>query len=303
MSAIAGRAGRASLAALILVLCSAARGFAAPPAGRLVLHDDLQRSVVVPSNPERVIALLPSLTEIVCALDACDRLVATGQFANWPEHVKKLPKVGRGLDDVGIERIVSLKPDLVLLSRSQRASGRLDDLGIVSFALDTDRYADIERAVRTIGELLGVPARAAALNAQIQRSVAAVSAEALARRHGDGASVYFEVDRGPYAAGPQSYIGELLSRLGVRNIVTPDLGPFPKLNPEYVVRRDPDVIFIAAADARQLGERPGWNRIRAVKEHRLCAFAQPVMDTIVRPGPRVADGMRAMAACLAQVAP
>ena len=303
MSAIASGTGRAALSALILVLCSAARAFAAPPAGLPVLRDDLHRSVIVPRNPERVIALLPSLTEVVCALDACDRLVAVGQFDNWPERVQKLPKVGRGLDDAGIEMIVSLKPDLVLLSRSQRASGRLDDLGIVSFALDTDRYADIERSVRLIGELLGVPARAAALEARIERSVAAVSAEALDRRHGDGASVYFEIDRGPYAAGPQSYIGELLSRLGVRNIVTPDLGPFPKLNPEYVVRRDPDVIFIAAADAPQLGDRPGWNRIRAVREHRLCAFAQPVMDTIVRPGPRVADGMRAMARCLARVAP
>lgn len=297
MFGIAGGAGRASILALLLVLCAAARA-----TGALVLRDDLQRTVVVPRNPERVISLLPSLTEIVCALGACGRLVAAGQFDDWPARLNKLPKAG-GLDDVNVEMIVSLHPDLVLLSRAQRVTQRLDQLGIVSFALQTDRYSDIARAVRLIGALLGVPARAAALNARIQRAVDAVSATAIARRRGAGPSAYFEVDRAPYAAGPQSYIGELLTRLGVRNIVAADLGPFPKLNPEYVVRRDPDVIFIAAADVSTLADRPGWDRIRAVREHRLCAFTPPVMNMISRPGPRVSEGMRAMADCLARVAP
>ena len=115
--------------------------------------------------------------------------------------------------------------------------------------------------------------------------------------------MYFELDRGLYAAGPRSYIGELLLRLGARNIVTPDLGAYPKLNPEYVVQHSPDVIFVGAAEASHLAERPGWSHIRAVHEHRLCSFTAEVEDTVVRPGPRVADGMRAMADCLGRVAP
>jgi iron complex transport system substrate-binding protein len=112
------------------------------------------------------------------------------------------------------------------------------------------------------------------------------------------------VDGGPYAAGSASFIGELLNLLGTRNIVTPDLGPFPKLNPEYVVRNDPQVIFFTnASAAAHLDERPGWQRIRAVREHRVCTFPSVVNDTIVRPGPRVAEGMRAMAECLERVAP
>jgi iron complex transport system substrate-binding protein len=84
--------------------------------------------------------------------------------------------------------------------------------------------------------------------------------------------------------------------------VTPDLGAFPELNPEYVVRQDPDVIFVSAADAAQMSERPGWSGMRAVRLHRLCSFAPDVRDTIVRPGPRVAAGMRAMAECLERLA-
>jgi iron complex transport system substrate-binding protein len=267
-----------------------------------VVRDDLQRDVRFSSAPRRIITLLPSLTETVCALGACDHLVATDRYSDWPVQVCSLPKAG-GIDDAQIELIVSLKPDLVLLSRAQRITDRLHDLGIASFALETDRYADIARTVGVIGEIIGERERAARLAESIEDDVRAVGAQALARRHGAGPAVYFEVDRAPYAAGPGSFIGELLARLGTRNIVSTDLGAFPKLNPEYVVRHDPDVIFVTAAESPHLAERPGWDRIRAVRENRICSFAPAVSDTIVRPGPRVAAGMRALDECLARVAP
>jgi len=267
-----------------------------------VLRDDAQRQVSFSRNPQRIITLLPSLTETVCALDACARLVATDRYSNFPAQAEALPKVG-DLDDVTVELIVSLRPDLVLLSRSQRIRERLSDLGIQSFVLDSETYADIARSINTVGRILGATARADALERSIAAAVAQIGAEAVARRHGPRPAVYFEVDRAPYAAGPASFIGELLARLGTRNIVTADLGAFPKLNPEYVVRHAPDVIFVAPSDTEQLAERPGWGELRAVKERRLCSFPAPVTDTIVRPGPRVADGMRALAGCLARVAP
>jgi iron complex transport system substrate-binding protein len=130
----------------------------------------------------------------------------------------------------------------------------------------------------------------------------AIAKESVAKRHGTP-TVYFEVDPGPYAAGPDSYIGELLERLGAHNIVTSDLGPYPKLNPEYVVRRNPDVIFVSPAEGSHLAERPGWNTIRAVKESRLCSFPPEIRDSISRPGPRVPEGMRAIAECLDRNAP
>jgi len=276
-----------------------------------VIRDDLGRDIAFSRSPQRVITLLPSATETVCALGACDRLVATDRYSGWPAQVRTLPKTG-GLVDPAIELIVGLRPDLVLASRSQRSLDRLRELGVPVFALNSDRYADIGRTLRTVGRILGLPARAEELARSIDGDVRRIGGEEAARLRSDspggGAasappSVYFEVDRGPYAAGPLSFIGELLGFLGARNIVTPDLGAFPQLNPEYVVRHNPDVIFISAAEGSHLAQRPGWDTIRAVREGRLCSFAADTIDTIVRPGPRVAEGMRALAECLDRQAP
>jgi iron complex transport system substrate-binding protein len=263
----------------------------------VTLEDDLQREVSIPRPAQRVITMLPSLTEIVCALGACGRLVATDRFSNWPAAVEGLPKAG-DLDDASIELIVSLKPDLVLISSAQRISARLGELGVVSFALNPQSLADETRAVTLIGQLLGVPEQATALNATTEHRVLAIGAEAIRRRHGARPSVYFEIDRTPYAAGPQSYIGELLTRLGTQNIVGQALGLFPRLNSEYIVRHDPDIMFVSPRDAAGLALRPGWSALRAVHERRICAFSPEIEATIMRPGPRVADGMQAMADCI-----
>jgi iron complex transport system substrate-binding protein len=289
-----------SAAALALTLAWGLAAGAQPQT--LVLRDDLQRAVTFNRPPQRIVSLLPSLTETVCALGACGRLVATDRYSDWPAEVKALPKTG-GLEDAQVEGIVRLGPDLVLLSRTQRITDRLHELGVESFALDTETYAAISRVVSTVGDILAVPERAAALNRQIETAVDALGVRARAHRRGSAPSVYFEIDRAPYAAGPASFIGEMLARLGTRNIVTADLGTFPKLNPEYVVRHNPDVIFVSPTDEPHLAERPGWDQIRAVREHRLCVFGPSVRDTIVRPGPRVAEGMGAIEECLERVAP
>jgi iron complex transport system substrate-binding protein len=273
-----------------------------PSAVPIVVGDDLRHEITLARPPRRIISLSPPLTETVCALEECGRLVATDRYSNWPAMVKTLPKAG-GLIDPQIEQIVRLHPDLVLLSSSQRITDRLQEFGIESFALDTQTYAHISHVVTMIGTILDMPARAAALNQRIEDEVLKIGEEAMARRHGAGPSVYFEVDGGPYAAGTTSFIGELLARLGTRNIVEADLGPFPKLNPEYVVRRNPDVIFVAPVDVSRLAERPGWDSIRAVREKRICSFAPEIHDTIIRAGPRIAEGMRALADCLARVSP
>jgi iron complex transport system substrate-binding protein len=268
----------------------------------IVVRDDSGREVRFAHPAQRVVTLLPSLTETVCALGACARLVATDRYSDFPAEVRALPKAG-GLDDAQVEEIVRLRPDVVLLSLSQRIAGRLQELGVQSVALDTQTFAHIAHSVALIGQVLGLPERAAALNEEIDRNVHAVSETARAHRHGPGPSVYVEVDRAPYAAGAGSFIGEMLARLGARNIVTPDLGPFPRLNPEYVVRHDPDVLIVTEEELPNFAERPGWDQIRAVKEQRVCSFPPEVRYMIERPGPRVADGMRALEACLERVAP
>jgi iron complex transport system substrate-binding protein len=179
----------------------------------------------------------------------------------------------------------------------------LQELGVQTVALDTETFGHIARSVTLVGQVLGLPERAAALNEEIDRGVRAVSETSRTHRHGSGPSVYVEVDRAPYAAGADSFIGEMLARLGARNIVTPELGPFPRLNPEYVVRHDPDVIIVTEEELPDFAERPGWGQIRAVKERRVCSFPPAVRYTIERPGPRVADGMQALEACLERLSP
>ncbi len=113
-----------------------------------------------------------------------------------------------------------------------------------------------------------------------------------------GTTVYVEVDTGPYAASEASFIGELLARIGAANVVPGHLGPFPKLNPEFVVRADPQVIMISDHATPALRSRAGWDSIRAVRDGRVCVFDATQGDALVRPGPRMAQGVRLMADCL-----
>jgi iron complex transport system substrate-binding protein len=311
VAATRSAAAAALLAALCspsAALCAAATASTDPAAAArlaeqpVVLRDDSGREVRLAHPAERIVSLLPSLTETVCALGACGRLVATDRYSDWPAEVRSLPKAG-GLDDAEVEEIVRLRPDVVLVSNSQRIAGRLQELGLKSVALETQTFAAIAHTVAVIGQILGLPDRAAALNGEIDRRVRTVSEAALSHRRRPAPSVYIEVDSAPYAAGASSFIGEMLARLGARNIVTRDLGPFPRLNPEYVVRHDPDVIIVTEEEVPRFTERPGWDRIRAVKEQRMCSFPAEVRYMIERPGPRVADGMQALETCLERVAP
>jgi iron complex transport system substrate-binding protein len=268
----------------------------------IVLFDSAHHELRFERPPERVASLLPSLTETVCELQECARLVVVDRYSNWPDSVGRLPKAG-GLEDLEMEQIVAARPDVVMLTHEPRVLERLRGLGLVVFEFEAESYADIARNVTLVGQLLGIPERAQRLNQQIERSVREVALAARSRLAGRTPSVYFEVDPAPYGAGAQSFIGEMLGRVGVRNILSPDLGPFPEINPEYVVRANPDVIFISPAEAPYLVHRPGWEQIRAVRERRICSFPPEVRDTIVRPGPRVAAGFKALSECLVRVAP
>lgn len=268
-------------------------------ASALTLADDRGRPVNLPKSPQRIVSILPSLTEMVCQLDQCHRLVGVDRYSTWPPSTAKLPRVGGGLDP-NIEAIVALRPDLVLAATSSRAADRLVALGIPVLALEPKTHSDVQRVLGKIGQVLEVQ-DAQRLWRQIDAGVsaAAQSLPASVRQ----VRVYFEVNRGPYGAGEGSFIGETLARLGARNILPASLGPFPKLNPEYIVRANPDVIMIGERNAEGLMQRPGWQNIRAVREGRVCIFPAAESDVLVRPGPRMAEGARLMARCLAEKAP
>ena len=114
--------------------------------------------------------------------------------------------------------------------------------------------------------------------------------------------VYFEVSPAPYGASESSFIGETLQRMGVRNILPAALGPFPQINPEFVVRAQPDVIMAGDSSRASMLQRPGWPQMRAVRDDRICVFPPEQADIVVRAGPRMAEGARLMAECLNRTA-
>jgi iron complex transport system substrate-binding protein len=250
--------------------------------------------------PQRIVSLLPSLTETVCELQACSRLVGTDRHSNWPHSVRALPKLG-GLEDTQIERIVALKPDLVLLAVSSRAGERLRALGLNVLALEPQGWADTREAIVRLADTLGTPTRGAELNARLEARLAAATARVPAAF--DSRSVYFEVASTPHAAGQASFIGELLGRLGLTNVVPTALGPFPQLNPEFVLRAQPALVMASRAALAGMHERPGWQGLTALQQRQTCAFEPAVWDTLVRPGPRLAEGAEAIAACLQALGP
>lgn len=263
------------------------------------ITDGRGRVLRLPAPPQRIVSLLPSLSESVCALGKCALLVGVDRYSNWPQELTRLPQVGGGLDP-NIEAIVALHPDVVLASVSSRANERLEALGLTVVALEPKTHAQVRQVLGVLGDLLGIPPAQGTerlwreIDAGVQ--AAAQSLPASAR----GARVYFEVSRGPYAASESSFIGETLQRLRVGNVVPAALGPFPRLNPEYVVRANPDVIMLGNRSMQARALYPGWDSIPAVRAQRVCVFDAATSELIVRPGPRLAEGARAMARCLAE---
>lgn len=263
-------------------------------AAALQITDDSGVTVHFDAPPQRVLSAVPALTETVCALGACDRLVGVDRYSNWPAEVRRLPQVGGGIDP-SLEAIVALKPDVVLMSPAARGVERLRALGLKVVTLESRTGADTRRVIGALGRMLAVP-QADRVARDIEAGVVAAAESLPPALH--GLRVYFEASAGPHAAGPQSFIGELMGRLGLVNIIGPELGPFPRINPELVVRADPDLIMAGARGAAEIARRPGWDRLAAVQGGRMCVFSLDEMDVLVRPGPRMAEAARLMARCV-----
>ena len=265
-----------------------------------VVVDDRGQRIQLPAPPQRVVSLLPSLTEIVCALQHCGLLVGTDRFSNWPASVRALPKLG-GLEDTQIERIVALKPDLVLAATSSRAIDRLEALGLRVLTLEPKSLKDTQRVIGQVAQALSdAPAGVALWQRMDSRINAAAARLPPALR---GQRVYFEVASAPYAAGEASFIGEVLQRIGLGNAVPAALGPFPKLNPEFVVRAQPDIVMATQRALAEMPARPGWDTLRALRDKRQCGFDTEPWDMLVRPGPRLAEAADLLVDCLLKLPP
>lgn len=270
--------------------------FAQAHAGELFsARDDQGHLINLQAAPGRIVSLLPSLTETVCVLGACERLVGVDRWSNWPASVRGLARVG-GLDDANVEAIVALRPDLVLASPSSRLADRLRALHLQVAEFEAQSLDDVPRILKGVGQLLGKSAQAEQAWSEIQRRLQTAAGQVPPRAK--GTRLYFEVATTPYAAGESSFIGQLWTRLAGRNIIPASMGPFPKINPEFVVRADPDLIILSKADAPGLMRRPGWDRLRAVRQGDVCALSPADYDLMARPGPRLGQAAGVLLRCL-----
>lgn len=251
-----------------------------------------------PSPPQRIVSLLPSLTEAVCALGACGRLVGVDVFSEDPPAVRHLPQLGRTWSP-DIERIVQLRPDVVFMGQVPPVQRRLEAAGLRVVVADATTLPEVRAMLLKVDEVLQQQ-RGEALWELLQQRMAQVVQRSLQERQGRPAPrVYLEVDAALFAAAPGSFMGQLLELLGAQNIVPVSDRPFPRMAPEFVLKADPDLIIQThGATARELARRPGWAKLRAVRTGQVCHLSAAESRAVTRPGPRLDVATAVLARCL-----
>jgi iron complex transport system substrate-binding protein len=250
--------------------------------------------------PVRIVSCSPSLTEIAFALGAGPRVVAVSDHCDHPPEVRALPRVGPFLSP-RLEAILGARPDLVLLHGVQGdLDGALQRAGLRTMRIGVDRMADVRAAVEAVGVAVGRAPEAAALVARIERDLAAV-------RPAPPRSVLLIVGRDPgtlrnvFAAGPGTYLDELARRAGARNVVGDAATAYPRISTETIVARAPEVIVEALhPGADPDAARRDWSALAtvpAVRDGRVHIVTDRLWVT---PGPRLADGLRALVDLLAR---
>ncbi len=268
------------------------------PARQVV--DQVGRTMEIADKPGRIIALAPSITEIIFALHQQQRLVGVTLFSDYPPAARKLPKVGSYVQ-LDIEKIVSLKPDLCIGIRDGNPIAlveRLESLGIPVYAVNPTNLERVMETVDEIGALLGSEEQARQLTADMHARVKAVQSRIAAAR--SRPRVFFQIGISPIvSAGTHTFINELIHLAGGINIAA---GPvnYPRYTEEEVIRLKPDIIIITsmARDVSFDSVRARWQRwksIPAVQHDRICLVDSDLVD---RPSPRLVDGLEAMASII-----
>ena len=235
--------------------------------------------------------MLPSHTETLFALGAGGKLVGIDEYSNFPKaETAKIQKVGSGFSP-NIEAIVALKPDLVLAdeSSSSRLTEKLAAAGLTVYGGTAQTYNEVFEKIAVLGRLTNREANATRLVTSLRSELNTLQQSVLKRPK---VSVYYEVDPAPYSVGPNSFIGTLITKAGGQTIVPAALGNFPKIDPELIVKSNPQAMIGLTLDEAK--KRPGWAGLNAVKAGRVDLPADDERDALARPGPRLAVALKAL---------
>lgn len=300
------------LLGLALVLCVASLQPAAAQTSSkpAPLKDDLGHEVRLPAYPARIVSLAPSNTEVLFALGLEKRIVGVTSYCDYPPEARQKTLIGT-YNDPSLEKIVSLKPDLVLAAHGNPIElvAELEKLRIPVFSVNPKTLNDALRNIRMIGALTGRDGEAAALIVSINARIAAVSDRTRRLPASQRPRVLFVGGWQPpfFTPGPGTVVNDLIDLAGGRNVAADaPKQTWVQYGLETLVAKAPDVVMttyvtgedprVRAVDAQKtLKEMDGWRTMPAVRQGRICyLFA----DAIFRPGPRLVDALEEMARCL-----
>ena len=295
-----------SLAALPLVGCASAPPVAEESASQapaedaaaafpVTVTDDAGREVTIDSEPMRIVSLAPSNTEIVAALGLLDRLVGVTSFDDYPPEVADIDVIG---DFAGpnLEAVAAAQPDLVLATTGVQADviGQLEDLGATVVAVDPTDLAGLFASIEMVGAATGASEAALALTTSMRDDLATVT-DAI----GDAEPVtcFLEIAQDPlFTAGAGTLLDDLITAAGGVNVVTEP--GWVAYSLEQLVVDDPEVYLAtlgSMSDPSDLASRPGYSELSAVTSGRVHVLDD---NLVSRPGPRVVEGVRLIAAAL-----
>lgn len=259
--------------------------------------DQLGRPVTLPDSPRRIVALAPSITEILYALHLESRLVGATQFSDYPQAAVKLPKVGSYVR-LDVEKIVSLKPDLCLAVKDGNPIHiitKLEALGIAVYAVDPRNLTAVRDTVVELGNILGAGLQAKTVAAAMDTGINAVQRKLADVTHRPG--VFFQIGISPIvSAGTPTFIHELIIMAGGRNLAQGPI-PYPRYSKEQVIGMAPEVIIITSMARQAVFEQVKaqwrqWRDLPAVKHNRIHLVDSDIFD---RASPRLVTGLTRLA--------
>jgi iron complex transport system substrate-binding protein len=276
----------------------------AATASPISLTDGLGRTVILSQPAQHIVSMAPSNTEILFAIGAGAQVAGRDTFSDYPEAAKALPDIGGSMGKFSTEQIVALKPDLVLASElnTPEQVKSLVNLGVTVYYLKNPTTLEgLYTNLEIVGKLSGQEAKAATLVGSLKARIAAVDAKIATVT--DKPSVFYELDSTdpakPYTAGPGSFVDQLIARAGGSNIGAILQGQWAQISLEQLVVANPHFILLGDAaygtTPASLLTRPGWQTLSAIKENRVLPFDD---NTVSRPGPRLVDGLEALAKIL-----
>jgi iron complex transport system substrate-binding protein len=281
------------LAIVVAMACRDARSGGSPRAsGPLELRDDFGQVVRLAAAPRRIVSLNPATTELLFALGAGDRVVGRTQYDLWPDSARLVPSIGAGMQP-NLEAILGRHPDLVVMyaSGSDRgAAERLTAAGVATAAFRIDRIADFARVTMLLGQMIGDSVRARTVVDSVTGTLERVrhATQGLQRP-----SVFLHAWEKPLMTlGGGSFISELVTVAGGRNIYDSLPAPSPVVTLEDVLRRNPDIILVSPIERNNMLQSDRWRVLPAVRNGRVLAYDT---NLVARPSVKLGEAAVSLA--------